>query len=72
MRRVFGVSIVVTVVVGLACGAVAERGRHAGGLPAGVRVDRLVVYKGEHRLEAYARETLLRTYDIAIGAGGVR
>jgi murein L,D-transpeptidase YafK len=39
-------------------------------LPASVRIDRLVVYKGEHRLEAYSGSTLVRTYRIAIGSGG--
>ncbi len=35
-----------------------------------MRIDRLVVYKGEHRLEAYSGSTLVRTYRIAIGSGG--
>lgn len=39
-------------------------------LPRGARVDRLIAYKGAHRLEAYAGDRLLATYRIAIGAGG--
>ncbi|NIS34810.1 MAG: L,D-transpeptidase family protein [Actinobacteria bacterium] len=57
-------------IVGIACGALANGGRHPDGLPPRVRVDRLVVYKGEGRMEAYAGETLLRTYRVAVGSGG--
>jgi len=39
-------------------------------LPASTRIDRLVVYKAAHRLEAWSGERLVRTYRIAIGAGG--
>ena len=41
-----------------------------GPLPASTRIDRLVAYKGDHRLEAWSGERLVRTYRIAIGAGG--
>jgi len=56
--------------LGLSCGAAANEGTHPNGLTQGVRVDRLVLYKGAHRLEAYAGDTLLRTYAVAIGVGG--
>lgn len=39
-------------------------------LPASARIDRLVAYKAGHRLEAWSGPRLLRTYRIAIGAGG--
>lgn len=38
-------------------------------LPASTRIDRLVVFKGDHRLEAWSGERLVRTYRIAIGGG---
>jgi murein L,D-transpeptidase YafK len=54
----------------VACAAAANEGRHPTGLPPRVRVDRLVLDKSDHLLEAWSGETLLRTYDVAIGAGG--
>ncbi len=39
-------------------------------LAVGAVFDRLVVYKGEGRMEAYGRGTLLRSYDVAVGSGG--
>lgn len=56
--------------VGLSCGAAANEGSHPTGLPPRVRVDRIVVFKGAHRLEAYDGDTLLRTYAVAVGIGG--
>lgn len=54
-----------------ACATVAQDGRYAGvPLPAGARVDRLVADKSDHRLEAWSGDRLLKTYPIAIGAGG--
>lgn len=38
-------------------------------IPDRERIDRLVVYKAEHRLEAWSGQRLLRTYGIAIGSG---
>lgn len=38
--------------------------------PLSVRIDRLVAYKADHRLEAWSGDRLVRTYRIAIGAGG--
>lgn len=38
-------------------------------LPAG-SVDRVVIRKGDHALEAYQGERLLRTFRVAIGSGG--
>jgi murein L,D-transpeptidase YafK len=58
-------------VAGISCAAVANDGVHPDGLPPRVRVDRLVVYKGDRRMEAYAGETLLRSYRVAVGSGGV-
>ena len=38
--------------------------------PAEVKFDRLVVYKTEHVMEAWAGETLVKTYAVAVGRGG--
>jgi hypothetical protein len=40
-------------------------------LRASTRIDRLVAYKSDHRLEAWSGERLARTYRIAIGAGEI-
>lgn len=64
------VAVVVVGVVGLSCGAVANDDLHPGGLPPRVRVDRLIVYKADNRMEAYAGDTLLRTYRASVGVGG--
>lgn len=68
--RIGTVLVLACLLAGLSCGAQANGGRHPTGLPSGARVDRIIVYKSEHRLEAWRGETLLRTYDIAIGVGG--
>lgn len=39
-------------------------------LDASVRIDKLIAYKSERRLEAYSGSRLVRTYRIAIGSGG--
>jgi murein L,D-transpeptidase YafK len=62
--------LVATLVVGLSCGAAASPGMYEAGIPAHVRVDRLVVYKDDNRMEAYAGDALLRTYRVAVGVGG--
>jgi murein L,D-transpeptidase YafK len=54
----------------ISCGAAANEGANASGLPRHVRVDRLVVFKGARRMEAWSGDTLQRTYDIAVGMGG--
>lgn len=36
-------------------------------LPDGVVIDKLVVYKSKRKMEAYANEVLIKTYDIALG-----
>lgn len=36
-------------------------------IPAGTTIDRLVVYKHRHRMEAYAGNTLVKVYTVAIG-----
>lgn len=46
-------------------------GRAQPTLPAGVRIDRLVVDKSDHRLDAFAGERRVARYRIAIGAGGM-
>ena len=38
-------------------------------IPDRERIDRLVVYKAEHRMEAWSGKRLLKTYGIAIGSG---
>ncbi len=54
--------------VGLAITATARSGDPP--LAPSVRIDRLVVYKAERRMEAYAGKSLVRTYEITIGAAG--
>lgn len=39
-------------------------------LPQKARIDRLVLYKARHRLEAWAGKRLLKTYSVSIGKGG--
>lgn len=39
-------------------------------LPQGVRIDRLVVDKSQHRLQAWSHGALVGTYHVAIGRGG--
>jgi murein L,D-transpeptidase YafK len=59
------------VAVAIACGTAAQAGRYGDRpLPRSARIDRIVVYKGEHRLEAWSGEALLKSYRIAIGVGG--
>lgn len=58
--------------VAIACAGAAQEGRLGGrALPRGATIDRLVASKSEHRLEAWSRGVLLKTYPIAIGAGGM-
>lgn len=52
-----------------ACAAAQVAG--AGALPADGRIDRLVVDKSDHRMDAFSGERLVRTYRVAIGAGGL-
>lgn len=53
------------------CAGDGPRPRYAGrSIPRGVRVDRLRVHKGRHRLEAWSGEQLLKIYTVAIGRGG--
>lgn len=55
-----------------ACGAGAlAQGSHPGPLPRAARIDRLVVDKSEHTMEAYRRGRLLKVYRVAIGSGGM-
>ena len=55
----------------VACAAAASSGRYAESpLPAEVRIDWLVVYKGAGRMEAYAGDVLLKEYSVAVGSGG--
>jgi murein L,D-transpeptidase YafK len=64
VRRLFTLILVVTA-------ACAAAGLHADEPPlrAG-QVDRLVVRKGDHVLEAWQGERLVRSYRVAIGSGG--
>jgi murein L,D-transpeptidase YafK len=39
-------------------------------IPKQQRVDRIVVFKGKHRLQAWSKNRLLKVYKIAIGSGG--
>ena len=39
-------------------------------IPRGATVDRLRIFKGKHRLEAWSGKKLLRIYSVAIGRGG--
>jgi murein L,D-transpeptidase YafK len=55
----------------VACVVRANQGTYAGqALPTGVEIDRLEVFKGANRMDAYAGETLLKSYEVAIGSGG--
>jgi len=38
-------------------------------IPTGDKIDRLVIYKADHRMEAWSGKRLLKTYGIAIGSG---
>ena len=38
-------------------------------LPKKIRIDRLVIYKADHRMEAWSGKKLIKTYGIAIGSG---
>jgi murein L,D-transpeptidase YafK len=38
-------------------------------IPKKERIDRLVIYKADHRMEAWSGKRLLKTYGIAIGSG---
>lgn len=38
-------------------------------IPTGEKIDRLVIYKADHRMEAWSGKKLLKTYGIAIGSG---
>lgn len=76
MRRVLsgvaGVSgVAALLVLGLSCGAAANGGAYPAGIPRGVRVDRIVVHKGDHLMEAWSGDTLVRTYEVAVGYGGI-
>lgn len=54
------------------CGAAATTGRWDGKpLPKPLRIDRLILYKDEHRLEAWSGATLQKVYRVAIGQGGL-
>jgi len=53
------------------CGADRVAGRWDGRpLPRTLRIDRLVVYKAEHELEAWSGPVLQKVYRVAIGSGG--
>jgi murein L,D-transpeptidase YafK len=39
-------------------------------LPAGARVDRLLILKGARRMQAWSGKTLLKIYRVALGLGG--
>lgn len=39
-------------------------------IPESVSIDRIVVYKGDHRMETYRGETLIKVYTVSIGSGG--
>ena len=55
-----------------ACFAAAQgNGPLAEPLPRGARIHRLIIDKGDHRMEAYRGDVLLRTYRVAIGGGGI-
>lgn len=55
----------------LACATAAQAGRYGGApLPRSTRIDRLVVDKSDHRLEAWSGDALVKTYSVAIGSGG--
>lgn len=70
MRRIV-LSAVAGLVVVVACATFAQEGRYEGtALPQDARIDRLVIDKSEHTLEAYDGSTLLKTYSVAIGIGG--
>jgi lipoprotein-anchoring transpeptidase ErfK/SrfK len=70
MRRIV-LALVAGLVVVVACATFAQEGRYEGtALPASARIDRLVIDKSEHTLEAYEGSTLLKTYSVAIGMGG--
>lgn len=63
--------VVVGSVLAVACATAAHAGGHGGeALPRSARVDRIVVDKSDHTLEAWSGETLLATYRVAIGVGG--
>jgi murein L,D-transpeptidase YafK len=68
VRRVqLGLLVVATAAVGVAW----LRGARADEAPLPPRsVDRVVIRKGEHRLEAWRGDRLLRTFRVAIGSGG--
>jgi hypothetical protein len=70
-RRNALVALGIGLVLFLACAAAANAGRYGGApLPRDVRIDRLVVYKGDGRMEAYAGDVLMKEYAIAVGSGG--
>jgi murein L,D-transpeptidase YafK len=69
MRRALAM-VVLALGAAIACATLAQEGQYAGALPASARIDRLVIDKSDHRLEAYAGSTLLKTYSVAIGIGG--
>lgn len=61
--------VVTASVLVLACLALAQEGPSP--LPEGTRIDRLIVDKSDHFMEAYAGETLVRRYRVSIGQGGL-
>jgi lipoprotein-anchoring transpeptidase ErfK/SrfK len=70
MRRIV-LALVVGLAAAVACASLAQEGRYEGtALPASARIDRIVIDKSDHTLEAYAGSTLLKTYSVAIGIGG--
>lgn len=70
LTRVVWVGAFVGAAFGTALVAAQDEATATRPLPASTRIDRLVAYKSEHRLEAWSGENLVKTYRIAIGAGG--
>ncbi|HEY8428889.1 MAG TPA: L,D-transpeptidase family protein [Sandaracinaceae bacterium] len=63
-------ALVLAFAVALVAAVAASAAQDREPLPASTRIDRLVAYKTAHRLEAWSEGRLVRTYRIAIGAGG--
>ena len=58
------------VVVVVACSGVEAVGLHQDSpMPAELRIDRLVIYKSKHCMEAWSGKTLIKTYAISTGSG---
>jgi murein L,D-transpeptidase YafK len=65
------VVIAAALVALFACLAVAQSEGEPARLPDGVRIDRLVVDKSDHRMKAFRRGELIQEYEVAIGQGGL-